>query len=304
MRGAVSRLISRLAPFFAPDPSRKLGRAQAAALGLDRSLPALRVCVGIVTYNNPPAQLRRAVISTQLAACRAGCALSVLVLDNGGPSSDAVRDMVETVAPVGNVGFGAGQNRLMARGFADGADVFVALNPDSAMHPNCLAALLRMHLAAEGRALIEALQFPDESSKPHDPVTFNTPWASGACILQSRSLYEATGGFDERFFLYCEDVDLSWRARAAGFAVKTCVPALLFHPLGDRVPDQQTHRVFLPSCLLLGLKWGDADFAASVRADMQALGVDIPDMAGVAPIDAPPGIADFAHRYGFAPSRW
>ncbi len=39
----------------------------------------------------------------------------------------------------------------------------------------------------------------------------------GAFMLMSRRLIEEIGGFDERFFLYCEDEDLCWRARQAGW---------------------------------------------------------------------------------------
>lgn len=44
-------------------------------------------------------------------------------------------------------------------------------------------------------------------------------WVSGACLLHRREL----GGLDERFFLYCEDVDFCLRARRAGWTV-------LYHP--------------------------------------------------------------------------
>lgn len=44
-------------------------------------------------------------------------------------------------------------------------------------------------------------------------------WVSGACLLHRRSLLDAVGFLDERFFMYCEDVDFCKRAKAAGWKV-------------------------------------------------------------------------------------
>jgi N-acetylglucosaminyl-diphospho-decaprenol L-rhamnosyltransferase len=60
-----------------------------------------------------------------------------------------------------------------------------------------------------------------ETSGPQD-------WVPGACLLVRRSLLEALNGFDETFFMYCEDKDLCRRAQDAGFRVwyeasATCV---------------------------------------------------------------------------------
>jgi N-acetylglucosaminyl-diphospho-decaprenol L-rhamnosyltransferase len=40
---------------------------------------------------------------------------------------------------------------------------------------------------------------------------------SGAFMMVRKSVLDITGGFDERFFMYAEDIDLSWRIREAGF---------------------------------------------------------------------------------------
>lgn len=44
-------------------------------------------------------------------------------------------------------------------------------------------------------------------------------WVSGAYMLTSRALMEEVGGFDPAFFMYCEDTDLCWKVREAGYTV-------------------------------------------------------------------------------------
>ena len=47
----------------------------------------------------------------------------------------------------------------------------------------------------------------------------STDWVNGACLMLSRSVWEQLGGFDERYFMYCEDVDLCLRVRLLGLAL-------------------------------------------------------------------------------------
>jgi len=65
------------------------------------------------------------------------------------------------------------------------------------------------------------------SAFEHEPA-----WVSASCLLTRRTLLERLDGFDERFFLYEEDVDLCVRARQAGFRVLFTPAAQVVHGLG------------------------------------------------------------------------
>lgn len=57
-------------------------------------------------------------------------------------------------------------------------------------------------------------------------------WVSGAALLIRRSLFEELGGWDERYFMYLEDVDLSRRVRQAGYRLEICPMASVLHQGG------------------------------------------------------------------------
>ena len=119
-----------------------------------------------------------------------------------------------------------------------------------------------------------------------------------------RSVHNIIGGFDDRFFMYCEDVDISWRARAAGFGVKTCPRAIYFHPVIDRPYNPEVHKRFLTSGLLLARKWGSAAFEERLRAEFVRHKLEVPALPHIAPVDAKREVADFEHMFSFGRTRW
>jgi GT2 family glycosyltransferase len=78
----------------------------------------------------------------------------------------------------------------------------------------------------------------------------------GAFYLMRHSIFESLGGFDERFFVYLEDLDLSLRAHQAGYRSVFLAGAQAFHAGGGTSRQVKAHRLFysLRSRLLYGFK--------------------------------------------------
>ncbi len=78
----------------------------------------------------------------------------------------------------------------------------------------------------------------------------------GAFFLVRRSVFETLGGFDERFFVYFEEVDFSYRARRAGWASVYLAEAQAFHAGGGTSNQVKARRLFysLRSRLLYAFK--------------------------------------------------
>ena len=78
----------------------------------------------------------------------------------------------------------------------------------------------------------------------------------GAFYVIRRSLFESLEGFDERFFVYLEDLDLSLRARQAGWRSVYLTDAQAFHAGGGTSAQDKSARLFyaLRSRLLYGFK--------------------------------------------------
>ena len=136
-------------------------------------------------------------------------------------------------SPAGNLGFGAAHNALAALAPPE-CEHLLLLNPDAVPHYDCLARLLEVADRSPRAALIEAAQFPIEHPKGYDPDTRETNWSSAACLLVRRSAFLELGGFDDALFLYCEDVDLSWRAWLAGWRCLYVPEARCVHVTEDQ----------------------------------------------------------------------
>lgn len=184
----------------------------------------------------------------------------VVLADNG--SSDGSPARVQGAFPDirllrlgANLGFGTANNRAAAEAVGD---YLLLLNSDAWPRPGTVD-ILRRHLDENETLGLVAprLVYPDGSPQfnwaPTTSVIGETiqrvrnlfepfPWVhrlrpatggwfTAACALLRREAFEAVGGFDEDFFLYFEDVDLSLRLRRAGWGL-TEVDAEAVHVKG------------------------------------------------------------------------
>ena len=122
---------------------------------------------------------------------------------------DALERMVERLESDPSIGilapklvFPSGTVRDSARSFPSFADVFIKRTVLKYLFPKRIAAYTRTGEGGDSHPVTSAMADVD--------------WVAGACLFLRRSLYEELGGFDPRFFLFFEDIDLCRRTWAAG----------------------------------------------------------------------------------------
>ncbi|HEU6448124.1 MAG TPA: glycosyltransferase family 2 protein [Verrucomicrobiae bacterium] len=156
----------------------------------------------------------------------------------------------------GNFGFGGGNNRgaAVARG-----KFLLFVNPDVWFEPDCLEKLVTgTETAGVGLGSVQLLNYDDDSIQclgasgldifgnmivvPVDRMMAE-PFAPATFFFIRRDVFQRVGGFDEEFFLYNEEMDLSWRAWLAGEKVVITPSARLHHQgvsSGDRMTENST----------------------------------------------------------------
>src|SRR5262249_38213267 len=136
-----------------------------------------------------------------------------------------------------NNGFAKGIN-LLAR--QSKSQFLFILNPDTELEPECLERLVERAVSDPAIAMCEARQQPREHPKYYDPHTGETTWCTGAAVLVRRKAFEDLGGFDEHiFFMYCEDVDLSWKLWLRGWKCIYVPDAVVRHYSQDIIPGKK-----------------------------------------------------------------
>lgn len=134
---------------------------------------------------------------------------------------------IELVITGENLGFGKANNY----GFEKGNLEYVFfLNPDTELLEDTMKQIKEgIENSSKEFGMWECRQKPYEHPKIYNILTGETTWASGACFIVKREIFEQVGGFDKKIFMYAEDVDLSWNIRLHGYKIKYLPKAVVVH---------------------------------------------------------------------------
>jgi GT2 family glycosyltransferase len=222
-------------------------------------------------------------------------AVDVVLVDNGCTTDDveALERLpgVSVVRPGENLGFAGGCN---AGARAATGDYLALVNGDAVVEPTTLARLVEeaarpgvgiaggsIRLADDPRLLNSAgnpihilglswsgrMGEPEEGGEPCDVAV-----ASGACLVMRRALWEELGGFDDAYFAYHEDAELSLRVWRRGLRVVYVPDAVAVHRYEFSRNDFKYYMIERNRLMFVSTLWG---WRALVLLSPGLLGVEV-----------------------------
>lgn len=238
--------------------------------------------VDIVVVNwNSGNQLRDCLASIDFRA-DSYCGTATVVDNNSSDNSIALASTpsspVKIIAAGENYGFAKACNIGALHG--DG-EYLLFLNPDARLEPETLASCISFLESEDGANvgvlgpklvdehgvvhkgcarfpgwwtyvskglgldLVAPRLFPPVQLQEFDHLeTRDVDHVIGAAYFIRRGLFDELGGFDERFFVYLEDLDLSLRVRRAGWRVLYFAEAQAYHKGGGVSEQVKAERLF------------------------------------------------------------
>ena len=153
---------------------------------------------------------------------------------------------VELIANTQNLGFAAANNQAVAK---TSEELLFFLNPDTELQPGCLVAVRTFmtdhpEMGMAGPVILNKDgsvhksiddEYPGEhySQGKFDNLPGDIAWLLGAALVARREAVTSAQGFDERFFLYAEDIDLCLELRKQGWLLGLVPDAAVMHLEGQ-----------------------------------------------------------------------
>lgn len=222
---------------------------------------APRITAIVLNWCNEP---ETAACLDSLAASRYD-ALTVLLVDNG--SADGSGERLHARFPNlpylqtgANLGYAGGNNRGMEWAIERGADYLLVLNNDTLVDADCISRLVATAEASGAAVVAPQIRYFDAPDRVwYGGGTFSraralglhrvsgataagdkaatVSFVTGCCFMIRADTVRTLGGFDETFFAYVEDAELSVRLAAAGLAMLYEPSAKVLHRITPRAPD-------------------------------------------------------------------
>jgi len=194
-----------------------------------------------------------------------GISTEVLLVDNASTDGSTARALAalpaaKLIQNSGNSGFARAANQALE---VAAGEFLLLLNPDARIERGSIARMLEV-MATDARIGIIGCPSADENGRVVPGYETSYPgargrtlaatgggaerdvaWVSGACLIARREMIAEIGPLDDGFFMYYEDVDWCYRARAAAWRVVTLPDVTVTHVLGGssaRVDRAETER--------------------------------------------------------------
>ena len=227
----------------------------------------MKTAVVILNWNTK--DFLRQFLPGLVSSCE-GLDAEVIVADSA--STDGSMEMMAEEFPAvrripldDNYGFTGGYNRALSQ--VD-ADLLVQINSDVEVtpgwlsplvgwmesHPDCGACAPKLlsyfdhgcfEYAGAAGGLIDRWGYTFCRGRvmkrvERDGGQYDTPadvlWATGACLMVRREVWEHFGGLDDRFFAHMEEIDLCWRMQLEGWKVQVVPASVVYHRGGGTLP--------------------------------------------------------------------
>lgn len=195
--------------------------------------------------------------------------IEIIVVENGSDdgSTEALSKIkdIQLVANNKNLGFSGGMNSGIKYALKRNADYIIILNNDTIVDKNLIVNLAKLAQNADivapkiyfapgyefhkkrykkqdlGKVIwyaggsidweniLGVHRGVDEIDKGQFTKSQEIDFATGACMLIKKEVFTKIGFLDDKYFLYLEDMDFCVRAKKAGFKIKFCPSAILWH---------------------------------------------------------------------------
>ena len=251
-----------------------------------------KLLIGVVLYCNTPNEINRLLTSILNNLCNQLSEVLIVFYDNS-PNQNCLNLLeldqskldclkVELIHDSTNCGFSVAHNRMMKICFSKSNFMYLGLNPDGYLLPGSLERAHSFLTHKQKAFLCEINTEPIAHPKWYHPITGLTDWVSGVAFFIDEAAFNLLEGFDNNFPMYCEDVDLSFRAYGCGVGLYVTPFFGFYHDTTDRIYGKTQNSWRSVKSLIgewyLCLKWGNLVRGRDLEKLMLSRGINFSDL--------------------------